>query len=410
MECPLHLNDHPIVFLGGIFTPAQTDLIQDQSKGVVQNAADALQKGLIGGISAHRPSATVVNLPFVGSYPQLFRRWHFPGTDETIGSGTQIWGESFVLIKGVKTISRLLSATRGLFRHGQPNMVILIYSAHLPFMVAALARKLFGRGVKIVQVLPDFPEFMGEGGMLYDIAKAVETRLFYRLSRHIDGFVLLTRFMADRLGIDGSRYVVVEGIAQAPEAAPRSDAGAIAVEPGTRAFLYTGTLAARYGVMDLVDAFRRVGDPSIRLWVCGEGDSRDRIVAAAQNDPRIRYFGQVSRHQARRLQELASVLVNPRTPEGEFTKYSFPSKTLEYMASGRPVLMHRLSGIPEEYEPYYFKPESTDVAGLTDAIQALVLLDDAVLRERGAAARDFVLNEKSAISQCKKIVEFIDSL
>ena len=42
--------------------------------------------------------------------------------------------------------------------------------------------------------------------------------------------------------------------------------------------------------------------------------------------------------------------MNPRSADAEYTKYSFPSKTIEYLATGVPVVMNRLPGIPEEYE------------------------------------------------------------
>ena len=52
------------------------------------------------------------------------------------------------------------------------------------------------------------------------------------------------------------------------------------------------------------------------------------------------------------LQTRCDVLINPRPAEGEYTKYSFPSKTMEYLLSGSKVVMHRLDGIGDEYYKY----------------------------------------------------------
>src|SRR5688572_14253452 len=80
-------NDRPIVFLGGIFTPHQLGFIHAESRGVVQNAADALQKNLIQGLSStYQGPLTVLNLPFIGSYPRWFRRLIFPSTNEIVFS------------------------------------------------------------------------------------------------------------------------------------------------------------------------------------------------------------------------------------------------------------------------------------------------------------------------------------
>ena len=63
---------------------------------------------------------------------------------------------------------------------------------------------------------------------------------------------------------------------------------------------------------------------------------------------RIEFLGMLPRTDVLELQSKATILVNPRQPVGDFTKYSFPSKTIEYMASGTPLLMYKLPGIPEE--------------------------------------------------------------
>lgn len=52
------------------------------------------------------------------------------------------------------------------------------------------------------------------------------------------------------------------------------------------------------------------------------------------------------------MQQQATLLVNPRKGHEEYTKYSFPSKTMEYMASGTPTIMYKLPGLPIEYEEY----------------------------------------------------------
>ncbi|MGL5011509.1 MAG: glycosyltransferase, partial [Paracoccaceae bacterium] len=91
----------------------------------------------------------------------------------------------------------------------------------------------------------------------------------------------------------------------------------------------------------------------------------------------------------------AHVMINPRRPEGAFTRYSFPSKTMEYLASGRPVIMHWLPGMPEEYRPYLVTPETGDAEGLLGAMQHVAALPDAALRRIGNAGREFVLDRKS---------------
>ena len=80
--------------------------------------------------------------------------------------------------------------------------------------------------------------------------------------------------------------------------------------------------------MNLVQAFENVKGNNIELWICGSGDSEAAIREAASRDSRIKFFGLVDSQTALKMQRQATILVNPRTSEGEYTKYSFPSKTI----------------------------------------------------------------------------------
>ena len=133
-------------------------------------------------------------------------------------------------------------------------------------------------------------------------------------------------------------------------------------------------------------------NPSYRLVICGDGDSRNTVLECVKMDNRVSYKGQLPREEILVLQQKATLLVNPRTSEGEFTKYSFPSKTIEYLASGTPVLLYKLAGIPDEYYEYCFTVEDNS--------------DEAL----GMRARKFILTEKSPKNQCKKLVDLIERI
>lgn len=393
----------PLIFLGGIFTPGQTEMIQNDSIGVVQNAADSLQKHIIRGLTLTYPGQiSVVNLPYIGAYPVGFKRAFFPGTDETVFSTVKVTGQRFCSVRFIKPFARALSALRGLMRSGSRNPTILIYSAHLPFLWAAIIYRLVFRQTRICLILPDFPEFMGVGGFFYNIAKFVESKIFYFLARFIDGFVVLTKHMATRMSLADDKFVVVEGIADVVETNEIRSPASI-----NRIFFYSGTLAGRYGILHLLESFSNVQNQNVELWICGEGDSKASVIDAAAQDNRIKFLGQITRDAVISLQKQADVLVNPRLPSDEFVMYSFPSKTLEYMSSGRPVLMYELAGIPEEYRPYYTSPTGPDAAALTEAIEGLSRMSADDLSSMGALAADFVRQHKSAVPQCRKIVTLL---
>ena len=133
---------------------------------------------------------------------------------------------------------------------------------------------------------------------------------------------------------------------------------------------YSGTMAEKYGIKLLVDAFLKIKHKDYELLLCGSGDSVDYITGLCNN--KIKYLGVLDNEAVLAYQRNATLLVNPRTNEGEFVKYSFPSKILEYFSSGTPTLMYRLDGVPDDYYEFCFEAKSMSPEGLAQEIDRLL--------------------------------------
>ena len=99
-----------------------------------------------------------------------------------------------------------------------------------------------------------------------------------------------------------------------------------------------------------------------------------------------------------------------RDPKAEYTKYSFPSKTFEYMASGTPFLTTDLSGIPIEYKGYLFIIKNNSVDEIKVGLERALALSDQEKQKFGEDARTFVLTQKNKYIQSKKFSDFLTDL
>lgn len=172
--------------------------------------------------------------------------------------------------------------------------------------------------------------------------------------------------------------------------------------------LYAGTLHEKFGVMNLVKAFQLIDAPDYRLVICGIGDSADAIRKAAEKDSRISFLGQLPRAEVLEWQKRVTVLVNPRQNNEDFVKYSFPSKILEYLSSGTPVVAYKLDGIPAEYDRYIQYVEDDSIETLMNKLIGVCELAEEERKEMGRRGRLFVLSEKNRDVQTKKIIELIE--
>lgn len=106
----------------------------------------------------------------------------------------------------------------------------------------------------------------------------------------------------------------------------------------------------------------------------------------------------------------ATLLINVRKTNEQFTLYSFPSKTIEYMTSGTPVLSSNLPGIPKEYHKYMFILEDTSKEGLKNKLQEILKLSPDILEIKGKEAYEFVIKNKNNNVQAQRILELLNKI
>ena len=90
------------------------------------------------------------------------------------------------------------------------------------------------------------------------------------------------------------------------------------------------------------------------MILCGDGDARPYVEEQIKKDSRIEYKGVVTSSVANEYINSADVLINPRSNSEEYTKYSFPSKNIEYLMTGKTVVAYMLDGMPKCYENYVY--------------------------------------------------------
>ncbi|HHT99530.1 MAG TPA: glycosyltransferase, partial [Acholeplasma sp.] len=147
-----------------------------------------------------------------------------------------------------------------------------------------------------------------------------------------------------------------------------------------------------------------------QLVICGDGDTKTRLYEIIKTRTHIHYLGNLTNKEAVALQQRATILVNPRSNEEDFTKYSFPYKTVEYLKSGRPVVMARLSGIPIIYENYINYLDSTKPEDIKLKLEQLLSLTKEELDKKGAKGRAFILENKTPEKALKNVCAMIEKL
>ncbi len=363
------------------------------------------ESALLDGMKRNDADVEIHSFPMIPTFPhsKLIR---LGGHKEMLPCGYECRWLNTVNLPILKQITRRLDARKMLKRWGKANQgegTILSYSIP-PFLVKDIIR--FGKkyGLKTIAIVPDLLRDM----YVNENSRKISTKLkklylkpALKMQGEFDGYVYLTEAMRHVVAPD-KPYMVMEGIADVSHV----KAPAPAEKAVPRAVMYAGMLHEKYGIMNLVDAFEKLKASDVELWLFGDGTAVPNIQKRAQKDPRIRYFGTLTHDEILAYERRATLLVNPRDPRESFTAYSFPSKTIEYMLSGTPLLTTRLPGIPQAYFEYVFSTDDHEIVKLTEAMEQALSHDAAELHEMGIRAQSFIIEEKNACRQAAGIIAF----
>ena len=314
----------------------------------------------------------------------------------------------FCNISIYKNYSRYIHSKRALkkwVKESPNNRLILIYAMSVDLIYAATDLKEEFHDLKILQIVPDVPEHMSSNNsFLFTTYKKIMKHLLDKRIGDIDYFVLLSKYMTEKINVASRPWIVIEGIYNKED---------LEIEENTnnnKVIFYAGSLARRYGIIMLLDAFSKIPNSNYRLMICGAGEAGDEIIERAKIDKRIIFPCQVDRKQVLQYEKQASLLVNPRPNDEEFTKYSFPSKTMEYLGSGVPALICKLQGIPDEYYKYCYSLDKMDVYSLKSKIEEILSKDNSELKLMGLNAEKFIMECKNANIQCAKIKDMVNNI
>ena len=280
----------------------------------------------------------------------------------------------------------------------EEDVAIIVYSLYIPYLRACLKFKNERKNAHLHVIIPDLPypyAPVSKSRWVNFRNKYIEKKSI-PLAKRFDSFTFLTDGMAPIFADNNKRFCIVEGVYKHNEIFQRRTSS-------KKVFLYSGTLRVWSGILDFIIAFSSIHDKDIELWIFGAGEVEDQVKKAALKDHRIKYYGYIKHDELEEKMRSASFLINPRRNSGEYVKYSFPSKTIEYLSTGIPVIMFKLAGIPGEYDDFvnYFHED------IKESIRSILDTDYNLLLDKAKRGKEFVVKFKNPQAQAKKIINTI---
>ena len=360
------------------------------------HARQQLETKLLAGMMSERGGNT---LEMISYLPKI------AGVDRTIGEGENyrgikiqyVWCNKKNPFSVFKAIGKNIKLIKKWAKNKQEK-VVLTYSTN-PIHVIPLYLLRKKCNIKVITLCSEVSAFRRK--VKLNLATCISRKISSMLDNNFDGYILLTPYMNEIVNQKKKPYIVMEGIANEAKDTKKVEKN--------RAILYAGGLTEDNGIAILLDGFARLKRNDVELWICGEGEMKEQVKKYSRRYGNIRFFGILPNDQVQEMEKSAMLLISPRFTNNEFTKYSFPSKTLEYMSTGTPTILTRLAGIPSEYFDYVYILENETSEGIQQLLDNILEQPSEKLNTLGEKAKAFVLKNKSVDVQAKRILEFMSS-
>lgn len=407
--------DMKILFITGLYPFQEEQYYYRCANGSLQNAANVFQWGVVRGLEENGSDYTVVSYPFLPCFLRGYKNVLTKGSVIKFDNKTIGYSPRYITIPFVKEFYIKKSLTSFINKwikekniKKDEQFAILFYHLYGPFLSAAIPFKRIYRKMILCPIVTDAfyhdDQLIAQLPFWRRIQAAEEKKAFYAAFPYMDKYVFLAEKISDFIPNSKEHNIIVEGIAQMIPSAPVIKSSAV-----EKTLLYTGSLGDHTSIEFLLDAFSTITNEDYRLVICGDGVLKGLVEDYCAKDKRIVYKGRVLRDEALRLQRDCTVLINPRRPDIPETAYSFPSKTIEYMLSGTPMIGYKLEGIPSEYYNYFYTIPDMDKTSMMRVIQEVLNKPEEELYNNALSAYNFIVKEKSAKAQTKKIIDYLEA-
>ena len=301
-------------------------------------------RNILSGLSRLYDKTITISEAPIGSFPDKSKKIYFKG----FSNGSNIYC-SFLNIKFLRNIFIRKSITKNIkkslkkLEKEEYEVDIYCVEAHSPFVAACskIKSKIIKNKVFVSLDLPNKMNFLKKS-LLYRVLKHFDNKNILKNISYFNKFIFLTKHMNDFYKRE--TFFVFNGITNSffPYSESRSE---------ERYLLYTGTISDEYcDFKFLKDISKMCEKEHIYIYVAGAGDIKNfhKYFLDCSN---VKYLGLLTPDELLPYINNCVGLINTR-PNNEIFKYSFPSKIIEYLASGKPVVSRYLSCFSDDILSY----------------------------------------------------------
>lgn len=218
-------------------------------------------------------------------------------------------------------------------------------------------------------------------------------------SKDLDGYISLTKSLEELFNPHDKPSFIFEGLVE--------DKPVVYQLPKRSYFFFGGALLPRYGINELINAFKNLPNPDVELIVCGHHFNVKDIHERIKDDKRISFLGVMPVEDVLHFESGAIANINPRPFSEDLDRFSIPSKTLEYLYSGRPTISVRNTILQQHFFDEAIWSKTSNEKDLLSCMEKVLAMSEDERVALGKKAQEKVIKLYSLTTISEKIKAFL---
>jgi glycosyltransferase involved in cell wall biosynthesis len=257
-----------------------------------------------------------------------------------------------IVLKSENIFDSVITFRRRLVDMVSSGDVVVFYNMSYAYL--GLEKKIFQLGGKPLLILADHTTYREQQGFMKKILSILYEKEYVKFRKVValsENIGITFKSKTDMKVIHGGiRLKDYENFHK-----PSADSKIIV--------MYAGLLSKVTGVDKLLKAISMIKQENIEIWISGKGEMESQVVEMSQKDKRVKFLGYLPINEYLLVLSKCNILVNPRNMDLEQNNNNFPSKVLDYLATGRIIVSSKFSGYEEFINHIiFYNNSSTELA------------------------------------------------
>lgn len=354
-----------------MFLPQDDDYAQESFvKKATSMSNNVFERKLYEGFanSPEKDNFVFITAPSFGWYPINCKKLKIKGFSSTNSFCTVSYCSTYFgsIFSKTRALKKQLSKVISSIDFAKYDVCIMSAELHLPYLKCLKFMKHKLPRCRTIQFVPDLPQFNNRSkGLIYRFLRSFNTNKIDKYRTHyVDKYVLFSAPMAAKLRIENlNNWIVNYGISP--------DINFVSEKKDTdkKHIVFIGKIDRRNGVDLIFKASELFVDRTDIVFdfygiPASEGISNEFF----QNKSNLVFHGFIKPSEVLPVLLNSSILLSPRYPNEEYTKYSFPSKIFDYLAAYKPIVTFKLDCYPSELDKIFIYPKDVSVESLYESI------------------------------------------